>query len=374
MTTEHAIKQYRNILTQMEFGDLSEFAKFAEHLREFSSNREIEILRRLLVVRLSCKQTSSGEQLENFLSVQLTGNSFIDAEILFVRGLQYFHVENFNAGAKSFSKAAELYFQIAWTDKAILSLFNELMGQLNDSTISDSAEEARLTYLERLAHHHESTKMLGLILRHKALFLEKASKFQGAEIVLKEALSLLQKQSALSDYQLGVLQLCYLLSKNGKISEAKQNYESLIGPFDTRLEFAHAFIYGILFEKPSPSVDNYDIVPPVWRDRAMDSESSMKTTASDQSLVWRMDEGVLLTASGEASVRRDSIEGRLLQILLKGRRSRADLCSLLWPEQADSSQVIDRLSKVIARLRAKDPQIIKFENNSYFLGTKILKQ
>lgn len=366
MTLLQVIQEYRKVLEEMEMGNLPRVAQFAEELREGGEqDREIETLRRLLVVRLSYKQGNAIEAVEGLLQMQLIFSPFVNAEVLFVQGLHFFHTKKFVEGAKKFKQASEIYFQLSWADRAVLSLFNELIGELNAGLLTQDLEESRITYLERLANHHECPNVLGLILRHKSWYLEKLGRYQGAESVMHEALPLLKRYSPISDYQMGVLQDCYLLFKNGKLNEAKQQYESLLGPYDSRLDFPRAFVKALLYGDSLPQPDRFTVMSPVWRDRFDQRNSS----AADSPIKWDMDRGILETKDGkEILVKRDSIEGRLLQFLLKGRRTKAELYSLLWPEQADSLLVVDRLNKVISRLRTKAPDLLRVEANSVSLS------
>lgn len=368
------LRKYKSVLSLMEAGNLELMAEYAEELRrqlEVNYDSDIELTRRLLVTRLSYKQSGTLTDVEAFLKPLNTQNPLLKAEVLFVKGLHQFHAESPNAGAECFSKAADLYFLADWPERALLSLYNAFIGQLNAGLLDEKNEEAQLSYLERLSHTHENKKVLGLILRHKSSFLQNQGRLLGAEAAATQALEHIKNHGTVSDYQLSVLQLCDVLFNSGKKEKAQEHFESLLGPFEERVKFACDWVQSQIHATLLPDPNEYPVVPPLWRNKF----KMKKNLAPQQDIPWTWDLSLGTLTSperGEIALKRSSMEGRILELLSEKRRSKSELCALLWPEESESTLIWDRLSKALARVKKKTPHLITWRDGFYSLTSTII--
>jgi|GEM_PF-6515500 hypothetical protein len=364
---------YLKALEQLELGLTREAEQVIELWRaenELDPSTERELLRRLLNTRLHYKQNKSLPNGEQFLNENFTKDDFIKAEVLFVKGLNAFHQEDFKTGADHFKKSAELYPFEKFAAKSLLASYNEYIGLLNADLLDEAQEENQLSYLERIAYRIESEKMLGMILRQKSYLLERRGHFASALDAAVSGLEALKKTAPISDYQLMLLQQCDLLVSLKRIDEAATLFHGLLGPFENRVLFAHAFVKSRVTNQLPPQPREFAIVPPVWRIKlSRNHTTAVSMSSSLTTIVWKASQGILITAEGnEISIKRDSIEGKILSLLASGRKDRAALCAALWPDDVDTELLQDRLKKSLRRLKNKHPNMVVFNHGYYSLG------
>lgn len=361
------ISLYDEALQQLEFGDTLVAATLATQWRQAGSPEQ-ELLRRLLSARLHMKKAGPLNDIETFLNFSRISDPYIQAECRFVMGLNLFHAGDFNQGAAQFKLAGALYPTYK-RDKTLLSVYNEYIGLLNSNLLSEEDEESRLSYLERFASQIEHEKTLGLVLRQKSYLLERKGCIEAAIQTADESLSLLKKTAPISDLQLLSLHQSHLLFQKGEKSKALALYDSLLGPFETRLDFPRRFVGALLNSRVIPVPQEFAIVLPAWQSKW----NRLNQEALHTPYKWNMELGQITTPEGQVlSFKRDTIEGRILALVKSKPQTRANLCEILWPEDSDIELVIDRLHKVLARLKKKLPQAIVFENQMYRLGVSLV--
>jgi len=371
---ENLKQRYLQALNHLELGQTTYAEQLVAELRvyhETSPKAELELVRRLLSTRLHYKQIKSLNDSEIFLNESLTQDPFFKAEVFFVKGLNSFHQENFFEGAAFFQQAAKLYPIDLFAAKSLLASYNEYIGLLNGGSLDESQEEKSLSHLERMAQRIESHKLLGLILRQKSYLLERRGHLTSALLAAEEGLTHLNKFGPLSDYQLLFLQKCDLLLLLSRRDEARELFFSLLGPFENRAQFAHAYVQSQIEGTKAPELTSFAVVPTIWKNKSLLRQNSQASTSS---LLWDASAGILISTEGEEiTLKRDSIEGRILTMLMNGKKDKDALCAALWPEEADSELINDRLKKSLRRLREKMPSLILFEQGFYSLKTSIKK-
>lgn len=359
---------YIQALDSLELGHTGDAEKLVADLRvqhEAAPQLELELVRRLMSTRLHYKQIQSLKDSDVFLNENLTQDPFLKAEVFFVKGLNSFHQDDFLGGAIFFREAAKLYPYEPFAAKSLLASYNEYIGLLNGGSLDEVEEEKHLSLLERMAQRIESSKLLGLILRQKSYLLERRGHLPSALVAADEGLLCLKKSGPLSDYQLLILQKCDLLFRLSKTEEARNLFFGLLGPFENRAQFAHAYVKSLIEGTPSPAVGAFAVVPTVWKNKSQLHQESQENT---NSLLWNSAEGILISLQGEEiTLKRDSIEGRILTMLANGKKDKDALCAALWPEEADSELINDRLKKSLRRLREKIPNLIQFDRSQYVL-------
>ncbi len=366
---------YRQTLEVADCGHVQALSQLAERFRnqvEINFDPNIELARRILVTRIAFRQSLPIENIETFLYLNRADSNLFLAEAHFVQGLHHFHLSEYSRGANCFSQAAEKFLNEAMYERYILSLYNQFIGDLNSKEMDLGADEDRISFLERLASHYENKETLGLIIRHKAWVLERQGRIMGAQKCLDEALTLLRSYNTISDFQLGSFQLCDILLKLNEREKARQLFESVTGPFDTRVLFPKAYLHAKLNDQPLPEPERFLVVSPVWLEKYKISLLAKPVVANRGSDEWDIERGIYLIAGKkQIQVKPSSLEGRLIFLLLDRRRPREEIISLLWPDQCDSSHVSDRLRKILARIENKLDKIILFDGKCYFLSRSI---
>jgi len=85
---------------------------------------------------------------------------------------------------------------------------------------------------------------------------------------------------------------------------------------------------------------------------------------------------ILIECHGESiRIRSQSLEGRLLTELHKGKAAKGHLIEKLWPklcalEQSSSDSIDNRLHRLVSRLNKKLPDLVQFDGIHYQLLTK----
>ncbi|WP_413574899.1 hypothetical protein ACLVWU_11695 [Bdellovibrio sp. HCB290] len=363
--------RYLKALDHLELGSLREAEHLIEDMRrlnELTPAPETELLRRLLATRLHYKQNKGLSQGDQFLNENQTTDPLIKAEVYFVKGLNAFYGEDFTSGASFFKKAAELYPPEEFAAKALLAKYNEYIGLLNSQALDEAQEEGHLSHLERLAHRIEADKILGMILRQKSYLLERRGHLPSAFEAATESQKYLKKSGPISDYQLITLQMCDLLFEMGRTDEAAALFHGLLGPFESRVQFAHALVRAKISKSAMPSLTDFAVIPPVWKNKMADKSAVI----TDRVYVWYPTEGILKTDEGKTvSLKRDSLEGKILILLSQGRKDRASLCAALWPDDIEMELLHDRLKKSLKRLKEKNPDLVKFGCGFYSLAVTL---
>lgn len=372
---EETHRLYRQTLEVADCGHVEALCRLAERFRnqvEIEFDPNVELARRILVTRIAFRQSRPIENIESFLHLNRADSNLFLAEAHFVQGLHHFHLSEYSRGAICFSLAAEKYLNESMFERYILSLYNQFIGDLNSKEMDLGADEDRISFLERLASHYENKETRGLIIRHKAWVLERQGRIMGAQKCLEEALTLLKSYNTISDFQLGNFQLCDIFLKLNEKEKARELFESVTGPFDTRVLFPKAYLQAKLNDQPLPAPEQFPVVSPVWLEKYKISIAAKPVISSRAPDEWDVERGIYLVAGKKKiQVKQYSLEGRLLFLLLDRRRLREEIISLLWPDQCDPSHVNDRLRKILARIESKLEKIVLFDGKSYFLSRAI---
>ncbi|MFZ4405294.1 MAG: hypothetical protein ACOYOK_14430 [Pseudobdellovibrionaceae bacterium] len=353
----------------------SEVISYFRDALKSSQSQDLEILRRLLSVRLQLKNGQLISQIDSFIRPEDTKEFTVKAESYFVLGLHAFHQSDFFLGSKYFNAASKLYPRDKYIDRIALCMFNEYSGSVNTDRLSLSDEENHIQILESFCRKHRTEFVLALVLRQKSYLLEDQNKNSGALISINESAEMFNSLGRISDYHLALLQSANLHLKLNEKRLAKAKLELIIGYQDQRVAFAYDFLMALMNGELLPNVNNYSIVSPRWKKRYQEYLQSKdeKQQKKQDIILWKKDSGILFSQGKSiSSLRRGSLEAQVFNYLVLGRKSQTLLCSLLWPEQSYNEQLVNRLHKVLTRLKKKTGPIIQFEQGVYFLTKNVI--
>lgn len=329
---------------------------------------EIELMRKLLSLRLSLKRSSGFVETEELVSSKHVKHPLLKAEAAFVRGLIHFHREQFDQGANEFQIAATLYPLETHANKKLLAEYNQFVGLLNANKLDHNLEDAHITYLERAARAENNSKVLSLLLRHKSYMLEQRGQLHGALRSAIDAINLLLKTGPTSDLQLLGFHVAHIYIQLNEHNLARETYETILGPFDQRVVFAKDLVRAFLDQTPIPNPKDYLGVSPNWKEKweTWTKNSRPEVSKSSSQYIWYRSRGEIHSTSGSTILlRKDSVEERLLNLLLQGKKNRDELCELLWPESVDSETLWNRLKMALKRIKQKSPGLVVFKNGMY---------
>lgn len=364
------LDQYLQALAAIE---ASQFDRAAEIVRTWRLQIEnaienlswMEDLRRLISARLALKAGHSQQTIEQLLERPSIQDPFVMAEYHFVRGLFYFQTDQSLKGAEEFDIAASLYLVAKKPEKALLARYNRYVGKINADQLEFLDQYEVLNELEKEALSIHATKALAWILRQKSYLFQAQGRFAAALSFIQEAAQIFKIHGPISDYQLAVLQAadCYL--ELGKSLEAQGEFEKLLGNIDARVEFARDYILARL-EQRELNLNHYSVRPPVWEKKW----KSKQQQSSPQFGHWNLSSGELKINSENIKIKLSSKEGSLLRILMQNKRSKSSICEMLWPEQAETLTLDNRLHKLLSRLNKKIELVI-YKDGFYSLKIQI---
>lgn len=369
MTKESLIQEYRMLLAELELGKLDRVAAQVQQWRTLIENYHslgsfIESLRRLLSSRLALKGGQSQAIVESLLAGLKFEDFFLTGETHFVRGLLCFQSERYAEGAVEFQLAHDAFVKSGDMHKALLSLYNAQGGKANADQMSALDQYEFLVEIEKRALAHECRKILALVVRQKSHLMQDEGRFAAALSFAQEAALIFKLEGTTSDYHLSVLQTadCYLdLERN---LEAQGEIEKLMGDLDARVLFARDYVLSRM-GKAKFNPTNYRVQPRAWE------KKWSKVHKFEQSeLTWNSETGKVSGKDLDIMIKKGSKEGELFALLLVNKKSKAMLCEMLWPEQAEVELLQNRLHKLISRINKKH-ELISFADGHYFVKYKI---
>jgi hypothetical protein len=326
----------------------------------------IEILRRLLSLRMSLKSGQVTDGMENLLSIDANENKFLCAEKAFVLGLYYFHIEKWISGSVEFNQAAPIYAEIGSTEKSLLSRYNEYIGLVNGEQMPDLLDQyACLGDIEKAALSANCKKILAWVLRQKSYLLYDEGRFAGSLNVILEATAIFRISGPESDFQLAVLHAADCYYHLGQTLQAQMEVEKVPSAIDARVEFAREYIMSML-HGTAINMERYRVRPPVWEKRYLNrSKEKVQDVAQ-----WDVKTGVLSIGDKKVLLKSNSKESCLLRLLIKRQQSKFALCEMLWPEQMQVQTLDNRLHQLITRLNKK-ANLVNCKSGIYSLAQPI---
>lgn len=371
-----ALKAYLRGVELVQGGALNDAARIAHELRQDSEtagpdDTDSEALRRLLSIRLALK-SGNIEDCAGLTDSTAGANSFVLAEAEFVRGLVHYHRAEFAAGIECFRAAAEKYRALENGKRELLARYNIVSGRLNlDARSTNDEIWIELREVQRLAEEKKDFRVLGLIRRQSSYTFQWFGRYQAALIEIEKALHWLEVYAPRSDYQLGLLQMADCLMDLDRRSEALGYFEMVVPPLEARVEFPHALIESRL-NGSHVDPNAFELVTPAWAMK-LERQAAKDIGEKVKGAVWNTLSGELRIDDNSLplNIRARSLEGRLLQILLRQSASKAMLCEALWPGESEILHVENRLHQLIRRFNQKTSGLVKFDGGRYQLGLPV---
>lgn len=415
------IEFYYSNLESLEQNKIEEVAKALSLKRNQTSPRENERnefwIQKLISIRISLKKTVATDQLRmlakeielppDFTTAKQQSASqepnrepliylWIIGECLFVQGLIYFHLTEMIKGLKYFAMAAKYFQRENFFNRMALALFNRHVGQFADSEISTAEAELNdlielekqllfcipqipNSHISRLISDQERIrKVEAFIYRQKAWCFERLNKMNAAVDELRKATRIFELCGPKSDCHLSLIQMADLLILLDNRLEAMASYERIFGPVDERVQFPLAFLKWRLFQEPLNPKD-FNVIIPSWQRRyesrlpdsketqANSSAFTDKATQLSKMSFWQNDSRTIEIQKNKIQLSKNSLEGRLISILLKGKATKFLLSESLWPELADTKVLDHRLHQLINRIKGKIGARINFDGQFYSL-------
>ncbi len=372
-------EKYLHQLQLLETGVSSETSEFLIHLREaenFDKNIEVETYRRLLAIRGQMYYGKSVPQSHlAMLEPKLINDSFLKAECHFVRGLNFYYMSEFIKGAAEF-RLASTYYSIQFMDKVCLALYNELSGLINSNCLSDFEMQEKLSSLEKLCFNNNVSRVLALVIRQKAFYLYSRKKYFGAQSSAEEAVRLFKEGGYRADLQIAMIILALIYYELNNFNEAKKLQESILLPIENRILFPYHILEVLLSNSAPKNPENFSVVQWHWLEIYNQKFKNEQIGEKNNSVsyVWNYETGMLFSNKNEFldHLKRGTVEGRLVEMLVEQKLSSVDLIERLWPEYAAVEQLNGRLHQVLKRVKKKLP-ILKFEYNFYSIPINSIK-
>jgi tetratricopeptide (TPR) repeat protein len=377
-TQSRSITAYLRAVELVQGGALNDAARIAHELRSqgdtpgANEDADSDLLRRLLSIRLALK-SGNIEDCADLVESAPSASLFACAEADFVRGLVHYHRADFAAGIECFRAAADKYHSLENGKRELLSRYNIVSGRLNlDARSTNDEIWLELRDVQRLAEEQKNYRVLGLIRRQNSYTFQSFGRRQAALIEIEKALPWLEACAPRSDYQLGLLQMADCLIDLDRKSEAQGYIERVIPPLESRVEFPLAMIEAKINGRlVDPAA--FDVVTPAWRMKLARQTTAKISDEKTEIAKWNPLSGELRLSENSTSllIKARSLEGRLLQILLRQSASKAMLCEALWPGESEILHVENRLHQLIRRFNQKTSALVKFDGGRYQLARGI---
>lgn len=315
---------------------------------------------------------------------------WIKAEADFVLGLAYFHTQSYEKGIACFTQAESKFLDCSMHARSLLSAFNALVGQSYlGQIIENHIVMTRYLELEKKAlllmelAPSELTRIqrvLAMIYRQKATAFEHANHFHAALAETLKAIPLFETVGPRSDYQLALLMAAeYSLIINNR-SQALTYFEYILPPVDSRVELAYAYLQFKLYKKEF-TLEHFEVQPAYWKDKISQLKSTninsvAKIEIQRNEFLWSVSSEVFLNKKTRQKwhFKANTLEGKLLTLLMKTKMSKFLLAETLWPELASISSLDHRLHQLISRINSKYGGLIQFNGKDYSLQASIEKK
>ncbi len=209
-------------------------------------------------------------------------------------------------------------------------------------------------------------------MRQKSYLFQEIGRPHAALCEAEKAVKTLGLNGLLSDYQLALIQAADCAMDLGDSHVAKQYFEYVISPIDTRVKFPLAYLEARIFGNVMDP-KWFDIVVPYWKLK-FEKHFTRNKTPLEVNYYWNQNSGIFKDPISKkcTSILPRSLEGLLLNCLIHQKCSKSLLCEVLWPSHCNVYHLDNRLHKLISRLNKKFVPIIQFDGRFYFLNGKII--
>lgn len=364
---------YKNSVRQVLAGDNAQPAQAAARLRD-ANGYEALVRQQLITWRIALKH---GFEQINTSSVDPNRieDRELRAEVLFLRAKVHLHLKDYASAMRDFTDAGLLYRSLSNFEYYLRSLFNAHIA-FSFTNPSENAEQASLERVlseaENFRHEPGARIIFGLVYRQRSYRLWEKAKYNAALFDAKRAVHLLGAGPS-SDRHLALVHLADCYACLGKRDCAERTLEYLPADIDDRVRFPKAYVSARLRSRADLDLTAFQVVNDHWRGRyAGLSRDLGGAQAPNAHLVWDVTTSQLLdgvVAIGRIKVA--SLEGRLLQQLMRVPAPKQVLIEALWPEVAAREALDDRFHRLLSRLNGKLGSLIVYDGLLYRLRRPI---
>jgi len=379
---------YREILFSIEQGAFELASQKISKIRDATIFDAAQFLR-LLSYRISIKNGIEVDTSDILEILKQPHSPYLSAEVHFVAALNDMHRGTFESASKYFSEAALQYKILNESERHMLCLYNSWSAQWNLVLGPSRAqiENALLNLGEIFAFALgcKSYRVQALVQRQQSAIYqhELNQPRMGLGCALRSVKNFQLSQSPRSDLDLAYLQAADCCLELQDTAQAKLLISETLLSQETRVISARSFLQMKVGEiNPIQFQGFANALNPLWREKLDRFEESAKCQAPKlisshefevelTTIEWSPSHSTLKGQGKTVSLKRQSVEGKLLQLLKGGRRSKRFLQEALWPELANSQTLDLRFHKLVSRLNSKICPIVEFDGASYLLKNNL---
>jgi hypothetical protein len=380
---------YLELLEQVTLSAYHLVSERLNELRKADGNPAIEAARRLIAARIAIKKGTSADDLP-WLEAITSAQAWFGAEASFVLGLHDYHTSRFAEGQDRFVAASAAFNKLGLQDRATLAAYNAFIGRVRCGLVAGPAEQlAELNVIAREIQGLNdvgSRRVLAMVQRQKSHVYEELGRLRASLEEIKEAAQVFALTGPASDFHLSLLHAADLSLDLDDNERALYFVEQVIEPVDTRVEFPLRYVKWRL-GGPTPIASMAIAAPTGWKEkferlatkkeRAANSVAGVSNAAQEPlpEFVWQLDAAYIHSTDSSASgldLRSESLEGKLIRLLMQSRASKSLLIEALWPEHVSVHHIDNRLHRMIGRINKKfGVKLIAFDGHFYRLKALI---
>lgn len=366
--------RYQTTVTQILQGDVNTAASEIHSQRDQKKSNDEQIERSLLALRLAMKAGNFTDSPET-LNADQTQNIFLKGEICFVQG-SYFAMTSQHALAAIAYKTAASHYECSQSfEKQALSLFNQVIASSYAVDLDLAHEGQVLDQVLKLCLQHNISKVEFLCHRHQAYRLYEKAQYQASIDLL---LPWVARKEILtkSDSELALLHIADCWWELRDLRQALNYFDQVPAHHDERVRFPKALVEAKIWQK-NINIHEFSMVTDHWRSRFLRmrrTELAAKSASAKQKhLRWNQATGILSKGSRmQGKIKQQTLEGRLIRLLMDGPRTKVILCESLWPADMETVFLNDRFHQMVQRVQRKTNGLIEFDGHAYRL-TETLK-
>ncbi|MEK6578638.1 MAG: hypothetical protein AABZ55_05375 [Bdellovibrionota bacterium] len=364
--------QYHELRSLIESGLYEAASDKIRVVRDESSpSRDLNILRSLISARISLNSVANQVD-ESALNPALAERPWVRAEVLFVRGLLRFQLNEFSSGIEDFLNAENLYRTLHLGDREVLSGFNAFIGKLNAGLYPDSSIGLEcLKAVERRATELGCRKVLGMIFRQKSYFLQSLGRSRAALQEVARGFQDLEFYAPKADYQLARIQAADCALDLALTEDTILHLEFVVPPLEARVQFPLAYVQSRRDKSPltESALRSFEVIAPFWLSKWKTSKGEEKKSHAK----WSKLKGELQLPAGRTiPVQHNNLEGKLIQLLIQSGSSKTLICEKLWPESCSVGHLDNRLHRLVSRLNTKSGMsLVQFDGKLYHLALNV---
>lgn len=360
---------YNNKLQKLLAGKNQEVADSLFKSRDENLIFEDQVREQLIAVRMSLKMGHTHFEKSQLEAGKVQDNE-LKAEIYFVRGLIEAATERHSEAQIEFALAHGFYLLTENNSKTLLANFNALMAALNSGTKSDDEMSRDLSNLEVRCLELQVFNVYMLSIRQRAYQMFESQRYLDSLAISQ---SLMQKNIAevpLSDRHLFAIHMADCCFKLGQLDRYRFYLSEVQGPIDERVVFPLQYVQA-LQTREKLNLKNFKIINSQWKSRY--EEAFGISNSKQEEILWNSRLGLMINSKKQivARIKKDSLEGSLLQLLIRSSKTKQEICIALWSDYAQTHSLDERLHQLLNRIHKKVKGLVALNGKFYGLNKKI---